>query len=290
MICPNEVKPSILPPLMQEVQQVYSLLGQTKKIVITTHQKPDGDAMGSVLGLYHFLKQMGHSVKVISPTNWAVFLNWLPGSETVMDYEANKEEADVIIGETDILFCLDFNIMHRTKYMEKILTGVSCIKVVIDHHQQPQEEAFNFGSSDVLKSSTCEMVYDFIAESPYKNFLNKDIATCLFTGIVTDTGSFRFPIATANVHRVVAALKDTGIDHSVIFENIYDNFSENRLRFIGNALLNRLEVLYEYNTALMVIPKRDIIKYQIKTGDTEGLVNYLSINNAPRRMPSIVSR
>ena len=260
---------------MQEVQQVYALLKQTKKIVITTHQKPDGDAMGAALGLYHFLHKLGHDVKVISPTNWAGFLNWMPGCDLVLDYEAKKDEAEKTICDAEILFCLDFNIMHRTKRMEQILTEVKCIKVLIDHHQQPQEEAFDYGVSDVSKSSTCEMVYDFIAESPYKNFLNKDIATCLFAGIVTDTGSFRFSSATANVHRVVAELKELGIDHTAIFENIYDNFSESRLRFIGNALLNRLDVLYEYNTALMAIPKRDLIKFEIKTGDTEGLVNYL---------------
>jgi len=269
------VNAAILPPPMQEVQQVYALLKQTKKIVITTHQKPDGDAMGAALGLYHFLDKLGHDVKVISPTNWASFLNWMPDCNLVLDYEAKKDEAEKIICDTEILFCLDFNIMHRTKRMEQILTEVKCIKVLIDHHQQPQEEAFDYGVSDVSKSSTCEMVYDFIAESPYKNFLNKDIATCLFAGIVTDTGSFRFSSATANVHRVVAELKELGIDHTAIFENIYDNFSESRLRFIGNALLNRLDVLYEYNTALMAIPKRDLVKFEIKTGDTEGLVNYL---------------
>ena len=260
---------------MQEVQQVYALLKQAKKIIITTHQKPDGDAMGAALGLYHFLHKLGHEVKVISPTNWASFLDWMPGCDLVLDYEAKKEEAEKIICAADILFCLDFNIMHRTKRMEQILTEIKCTKVLIDHHQQPQEEAFDYGVSDVSKSSTCEMVYDFIAESPFKNLLDKDIATCLFAGIVTDTGSFRFSSATANVHRVVAELKEFGIDHTAIFENIYDNFSESRLRFIGNALLNRLEVLYEYNTALMAISKRDLVKYEIKTGDTEGLVNYL---------------
>ncbi len=275
MICANGTKPAILPPLMQEVQQVYSLLEQRKKIVVTMHQKPDGDAMGAALGLYHFLKLAGHEVFVISPTNWANFLDWMPGCETVLDYETSKEEAEKIINSTDILFCLDFNVMHRTRYMEKILTEVSCIKVLIDHHQQPQEEAFDFGASNVLKSSTCEMVYDFIEASPHKDLLNKDIATCLFTGIMTDTGSFRFPSASGDVHRAVAVLKETGIDHSIIFEHIYDNSSESRLRFIGNALLNRLQVLYQYNTAMMIIPKRDIQKYQIQTGDTEGLVNYL---------------
>jgi len=275
MICLNAVKAAILPPPMQEVQQVYAQLKQAKKIIITTHQKPDGDAMGAALGLYHFLQKLGHTVTVISPTNWAVFLNWMPGCNMVVDYEARKEEAEKIIWETDILFCLDFNIMHRTKNMKKILTEVRCIKVLIDHHQQPQEEAFDYGVSDVSKSSTCEMVYDFIAQSPYKHILNKDIGTCLFTGIMTDTGSFRFSSTTANVHRVIAELKELGIEHTMVFENIYDNFSENRLRFIGNALLNRLDVLYEYNTALMAIPKRDLLKYEIKTGDTEGLVNYL---------------
>jgi phosphoesterase RecJ-like protein len=266
---------SILPPPMQEVQQVYALLRQTKKIVITTHQKPDGDAMGAALGLYHFLHKLGHTVTVISPTNWASFLNWMPGCNMVIDYDLRKEEAEKIICETDIIFCLDFNAMHRTKTMEKILTEVQCIKVLIDHHQQPQEDAFDYGVSDVSKSSTCEMVYDFIAQSPYKNCLSKDTGTCLFTGIMTDTGSFRFSSTTANVHRVIAELKELGIDHTIIFENIFDNFSENRLRFIGNALLNRLDVLYEYNTALMAIPRRDLLKYEIKTGDTEGLVNYL---------------
>lgn len=260
---------------MQDVQPVYSFLGQKKNIVLTTHQKPDGDAMGASLGLYHFLKELGEQVTVIVPTNWADFLDWMPGTDKVINYEDNREEAEQIIYNADLLFCLDFNAMYRTKHMERILTEISCIKILLDHHEQPQEDAFDYGISDVAKSSASEIVYDFIANSPYKDILNKDIATCLFTGIMTDTGSFRFTIATANVHRVVADLKDTGIDHSVIFENIYDNFSENRLRFIGNALLNRLEVLYEYNTALMVISKKDILKYQIKTGDTEGLVNYL---------------
>ncbi len=239
------------------------------------HQKPDGDAMGAALGLYHFLQRLGHTVTVISPTNWAKFLNWLPGNEGVLDYEASREKAEQILAETDFLFCLDFNILHRTKGMEKTLADLNCIKVLIDHHQQPQESAFHFGVSNVSKSSTCEMVYDFIMASPHANILNRDMATCIYTGLLTDTGSFRFPSATAQVHRIVAHLIDLGIDHAKIFENLFDNFSESRLRFIGNALLHRMEVFYEYNTAFMAIPGTDVMKYGIKTGDTEGLVNYL---------------
>lgn len=260
---------------MQPIQGIYPFLKEPKKIVITAHQKPDGDAMGASLGLYHFLLALGHNATVISPTNWADFLNWMPGADDVMDYESDKEKANHVLHEADILFCLDFNVLHRTKDMEKSLTDLQCIKVLIDHHQQPQESAFTFGESNVYKSSTCEMIYDFIVASPFSTALDKKMATCIYTGLLTDTGSFRFPSATAHVHRVVAHLMDLGINHSEIFENLFDNFSENRLRFIGNALLNRLEVMYEMNTALMAIPGSDVIKYNIKTGDTEGLVNYM---------------
>lgn len=261
--------------IMQPIQGIYPFLKEPKKIVVTTHQKPDGDAMGASLGLYHFLLALGHKATVISPTNWADFLNWMPGADDVMDFESGKERANHVLHEADILFCLDFNVLHRTKDMEKPLTDLQCIKVLIDHHQQPQESAFTFGESNVYKSSTCEMIYDFIVASPFSTALDKNMATCIYTGLLTDTGSFRFPSATAHVHRVVAHLMDLGINHSEIFENLFDNFSENRLRFIGNALLNRLEVMYEMNTALMAIPGSDVIKYNIKTGDTEGLVNYM---------------
>ena len=159
--------------------------------------------------------------------------------------------------------------------METLLLGIKCVKVLIDHHEQPAEEHFDYGVSNILKSSTCEMVYDFIVQSPFADNLNLDMATCIYTGIMTDTGSFRFAVTSAATHKAVAHLKELGLNHSIIHENIYDNFLENRLRFIGNALLNRLEVLYEYNTAMMAIPRRDLLKYEIQTGDTEGLVNYL---------------
>lgn len=239
------------------------------------HQKPDGDAMGSALGLYHFLKALNHEATVISPTNWADFLDWMPGIETVIDFEKNKEKGKALIGAAEIIFCLDFNILHRTKHMELPLMEAACTKVLIDHHQQPQEEAFAYGISDTSKSSTCEMVYDFIMASGDAETLNLSIAECLYTGLMTDTGSFRFPSTTAAVHRMAAHLKDLGLQHTKIHEQIYDNFLEGRLRFMGYALLNRMEVLYEYNTALMYITKQDLHRFDIKTGDTEGLVNYL---------------
>lgn len=260
---------------MQQIQDFFPQLNTSKKVLITTHQKPDGDAMGSSLGLYHFLIQLGHTVTVISPTNWANFLDWMPGINLVVDFDKNKERCKQLVDEAEVIFCLDFNVLHRTKHLEPLLLHANCIKILIDHHQQPQKEAFNFGISNTAKSSTCEMVYDFIVESGNSNLINIDVATCLYTGLMTDTGSFRFPSCTASVHRMIAFFKDLGLQHTPIHDHIYDNFLENRLRFIGFVLNNRMEVLYEYNTAVMHVYRADLAKYDIKTGDTEGLVNYL---------------
>lgn len=260
---------------MQSVQAFYSQLNSPKKVIVTTHQKPDGDAMGSSLGLYHFLTKLGHSVTVISPTNWASFLKWMPGAANVVDFEYSKEVAIKQIQEAELLFCLDFNVLHRTKNMEPVLAGLSCVKVLIDHHQQPQEDYFDYGVSNTAKSSTSEMVFDFIADSGNDDKIDAEIAQCLYTGVMTDTGSFRFPSTTGDVHRMVARLKDTGFNHTLVHESIYDSFLENRVRFIGHALLNRMEVLYEYNTVIMAISKNDLLRFHIKTGDTEGLVNQL---------------
>lgn len=259
---------------MESVNQIYPLLLQPRKVVITTHQKPDGDAMGSSLGLYNFLIQFGHTVTVISPTNWASFLNWMPGTKNVLDYERQTEEADKAIAAAEWIFCLDFNTLSRTKRMEEKLGNASGQRILIDHHQEPQVDMFAYGESDTTKSSTCEMVYDFIMASGYDDNINAAVAECLYAGVMTDTGSFRFPLTSANVHKMVAHLKEKGLDHGPVHEALYDNFLENRFRFLGNVLLNRMEVFYEYNTALIAIPQGDLIKYNIKTGDTEGLVNY----------------
>ena len=259
---------------MQSLNQIFPLLSQPHKVVITTHQKPDGDAMGSSLGLYNFLLQFGHTVTVISPTNWASFLNWMPGTKNVLDYERQTEEADKAIAAAEWIFCLDFNTLGRTKRMEEKLVAAKGQRILIDHHQEPQVEMFAYGESDTTKSSTCEMVYDFIVASGQDDKINATVAECLYAGVMTDTGSFRFPLTSANVHKMVAQLKEKGLDHGPVHEALYDNFLENRFRFLGNVLLNRMEVFYEYNTALIAIPQADLIKYNIKTGDTEGLVNY----------------
>lgn len=259
---------------MQSIREIFPLLNTPRKVVITMHQKPDGDAMGSSLGLFHFLTQLGHDVAVISPTSWASFLNWMPGCKKVIDFESQTARATELVNSCDWIFCLDFNTLHRTKKMEPLLAAAKAQRILIDHHQEPQTEKFAYGISDTSKSSTAEMVYDFIIHSGHQQLINPQVAECLYAGVMTDTGSFRFPATTASVHSMIADLKNRGLEHSPVHENLFDNFSENRFRFIGHVLLNLMEVRYEYNTALIAIPQSDLIKFDIKTGDTEGLVNY----------------
>lgn len=259
---------------MKPVQEIYPLLAQPRNVVITTHQKPDADAMGAALALKHFLVQFGHRVTVISPTNWAGWVNWMPGVNEVMNYELDKKSAEAVLDKADWLFCLDFNIFHRTKTMTIKLAEVKCTKILIDHHIEPDEPSFDYGISDTSKSSTCEMIYDLIVDSGHADKLSEEIGECIYAGVVGDTGSFRFPSAHAGVHRLVADLKTRGLVHGPVHENLFDNFYENRLRFIGYVLLHRMDVFYEYNTVLIAIPKADLLKYEIKTGDTEGLVNF----------------
>ncbi len=238
------------------------------------HQKPDGDAMGSTLGLYHFLTKLGHSCTVISPTNWAAFLDWMPGCDKVLDYESQTVKADALIADAEWIFCLDFNVLSRTKRMEEKLAAATGERILIDHHQEPQTAVFAYGISDTAKSSTCEMVYDLIVNAGHIDLIDPVIGECLYAGVMTDTGSFRFPSTTSSVHKMVYELKERGLEHSHVHEQLFDNFLESRFRFIGHVLLNRLEVFYEYNAALICIPQADLIKYNVKTGDTEGLVNY----------------
>ncbi|MDQ3277175.1 MAG: bifunctional oligoribonuclease/PAP phosphatase NrnA [Bacteroidota bacterium] len=259
---------------MKEIHELYGQLSDAKKIVVTMHQKPDADAMGSSLGLAHFLRQFGHQVTVISPTNWARWLNWMEGTGEVLDYELHRVESDAKLDEADWLFCLDHNHFSRTKSMAPKLAQIQCTKILIDHHQEPDTVSFQYGVSNTGKSSTCEMVYDFITESGHRDKINVYISECLYAGVVADTGSFRFSSTHASVHRMVAYLKEMGLDHPKVHEALYDNFLENRLRFLGHVLSNRLEIDYELNTALMWVSKQELLKFDIRTGDTEGLVNY----------------
>lgn len=258
---------------MKPVSEIFPLLQRPERVVITMHQKPDADAMGSALGLYHFLKKLGHDVTVVSPTNWAPWLNWMPGCKDVINFENHRQYVQELLKNAGYLFCLDFNIFHRTKNLAPKLSEAKCIKILIDHHQEPDTASFDFGISDTAKSSTSEMIYDLIVNSGNDHLIDTDIAECIYAGTVADTGSFRFASTSSLVHQMVSRLMLTGFDHTKVQSSLFDNYLENRLRFVGHVLTNRLQFLYEYNTALIYVSKQDLIKYDIKTGDTEGIVN-----------------
>ncbi len=257
---------------MRPAEDIKALLEVPKKVLITMHQKPDADAMGSSLALYHFLVLKGHSVLVLSPTNFPSFLNWMPGCDQVLDFESSRDKALSLMKGTEILFCLDFNALYRTRGLATYLEKLDCPKVLIDHHPQP-EEVFDYGISDPEASSSAQLVYEFIYRIGGESLINEPIAQCLYAGTMTDTGSFRFASTSPRVHRMVADLMDRGLKHEPIHQAIYDHYLENRLRFFGNALLNHMEVFYEFNTALISIPFSDVRRWDLQAGDTEGLVN-----------------
>lgn len=264
---------------MLKLTALKDLLAEPKHIVITTHHKPDGDAMGSSLGLYNYLVQKGHHVRVITPTDYPSFLQWLPNNPEVIIYTEKPEESKEFVANADLIFCLDFNHLSRINELGDYVRASKAQKVMIDHHLEP--EGFDdYRHWTINACATAQLIYDFIVTvMGERNLINKDVATCLYTGIMTDSGSFRFPTTTAEVHYIVADLINCGAENSKIHQLVYDNFSESRLRFLGDCLLNKMEVLHEYNSAIIVIRKEDLIKYNIATGDTEGVVNYaLSIN------------
>jgi phosphoesterase RecJ-like protein len=256
----------------EAILAIQNLLATPKKIAIIPHRSPDGDAMGSTLGLYHFLLKLNHNPVVISPNEFPNFLAWLPGSETVLIYENEKENCTKILNEAELVFTLDFNALHRTGEMEQVLNKLSAPMIMIDHHQKPDIYA-TVTYSDTSIGSTCEMIYNMISYLDKKEMLDKTIATCIYTGITTDTGSFRFPSTTSTTHRIVADLIDIGINNSAIHNLLFDDNSANRLQLLGRALQN-IKVFPEYKTSYITLSQKELDEFQYQKGDTEGIVNY----------------
>jgi len=262
----------------QDIEHVKQLLSTTKDVVIVSHKNPDGDAIGSSLGLYHYLKKHNHKVSVIMPNNYPNFLKWIPGENSIFKHDSQTKESDAIIKKAEVIFTLDFNALNRSGNMETVLSESKGVKIMIDHHQEPDDYA-TFTFSDVNMSSTCEMIYHFIDMLGGLNSIDTNIATCLYAGIMTDTGSFRFPSTTSKTHSVVACLIEKGANNAEIHNNIYDTNSFEKLQLLGCAL-NNLKVIPELRTAYIVLSQEELHKYNYKKGDTEGVVNYgLSLKN-----------
>lgn len=262
----------------QDISEIKELLSTPKSIVIVPHKNPDGDAIGASLGLYLYVLQYDHKVSVIAPNDYPDFLKWMPKEDTIIKYESQRESSKKLIENADIIFTLDFNALHRTGEMEVPLQNSKAVHIMIDHHQQPDGYA-TYMYSDIKMSSTCEMIYNFIGMLDDSNRINAEIATCLYAGIMTDTGSFRYPSTTSKTHNVIADLLDKGADNAAIHNAVYDTNSEERLQLLGCALRN-LKVLPKSRTAYITLSQDELNTFNFKKGDTEGFVNYgLSVDN-----------
>lgn len=262
----------------QDISELKTLLNSPKKIVIVSHKNPDGDAIGSSLALFHYLTKTNHLATVIVPNDYPDFLKWIPGQDLILKYDSQKEDSEQKLNEADIVFTLDFNAFHRAGDMEAVLTNNKALKIMIDHHQQPDDYA-KYRYSDVTMSSTCEMVYNFIENLEGLKSIDSNIATAIYVGIMTDTGSFRFRSTTSATHRIIASLIDKGADNTMIHNQVYDTNSYNRLQLLGCALSN-LKVVPESRAAYITLSQKELQQFDYKKGDTEGFVNYaLSLNN-----------
>jgi bifunctional oligoribonuclease and PAP phosphatase NrnA len=264
---------------MQSPSAFHDALRIPRRVLITFHYNPDADALGSALALAAYLNKKGHHCTVVSPNAIPDFLLWMPGALHVLNWESQRNNVLESIGNAEILCCLDFNHYSRTQSMADTLAAFSGITVLIDHHLFP-DTVFTLAYSNPAKSSTCEMVYDMINAGGDNELIDTAIGACLYAGTMTDTGSFKFSCTTASVHAMVADLMQKGLNPVPVHQAIFDTFEENRLRFVGYMLSEKMCIFKDSHAALLSVSKEEMNRYRLKTGDTEGLVNYpLSIKD-----------
>jgi len=256
-----------------QLNKLQAFLSTPKNIVIVPHRNPDGDAMGSTLALCQYFNSKNHTATVVAPNEYPEFLHWLPGSENVWLFDKQNKQSKRAIENSDIIFLLDFNALHRVgDDMAKTLGEYKNDFAMIDHHQQPDDVAA-YLYSDTEICSTAQMVYHFLEMMNDTDSITKDIATCIYTGIMTDTGSFRFRSTTSTTHKIVADLIDKGAENDKIHNQVYDANSHNRLLLLGQALIN-LKAFPEFKTAFITLSEAEKNKFGYQKGDTEGVVNY----------------
>lgn len=256
-----------------EIEEIKGLLSVPQSITILTHRNPDGDALGSSLALKHFLVNYNHVVKVILPSEYPTNFAYLKGVDDCLVYDLARDTALNAIKSADIIFCLDFNALDRIDKMGLEVEESRAKKILIDHHLDPEPFA-DYIFSDTSASSTCELVHKFIYDLNGEKFIDDSIGEALFTGIITDTGSFKYS-TNAKTYRVAADLKEKGVDDYTLQDNIFNTFTEKQLRLLGHSLANRLEVIPEYSAGIIALTKKDYLDFDIQRGDTEGIVNYI---------------
>ncbi len=259
--------------MTEEIKQLKELLSFPKEITIISHRNPDGDSMGSSLGLSLFLQKFHHSVKVIFPSECPTGYNFMPGIDRSIVFDLQHDEARKAIDQCEVLFCLDFNGLDRVDKLGENITFSRAKKILIDHHLDP-EPFTDIEFSDTAASSTCELVYQVIDAMGEKSKIDPALGECLFVGLITDTGSFRYGTR-PETYKVAAALKELGVDDYSLSDKIFNSHKEKHLRLLGHCLANRMEIIPEYGVGIMHLTKQDYIDFNLQRGDTEGIVNYM---------------
>ena len=257
-----------------QITKLKQLLSKKSRIVLTTHTNPDGDAIGSSMAVMRYLRKKGHEVSAIVPNQFPGFLSWIPGAGEMLIYEDNAKACQQVLREAELVFCLDYNALNRVGALTDVLKKTEAPRILIDHHIEPETASFAFCFSTTNTSSTAELVYDFMELMGDTDKIDREIAECLYTGIITDTGSFSFSANNEKTYRVTAELIRNGLDALKIHRLIYDTFSENRLRLLGHAISNRMLVWDDLHTALIYFDKNDLKKFHYQVGDAEGIVNF----------------
>ncbi|HEY4538973.1 MAG TPA: DHH family phosphoesterase [Faecalibacter sp.] len=262
---------------MTNFDALKELLSTPKKIAILPHKNPDGDAIGSTLAMYHYLRKHQHTCNIVAPNDFPKFLKWLPSAKEIVIADYQPKRAEAIIHQADIIFILDFNTVTRIDDLGNWVERSKAPKVLIDHHREPDQ--FDFMYSDIEMPATCQMVYNFIEAMGDVDLIDDVIAPCIYTGMMTDTGGFRFRNTSSSTHRIVADLIDRGVEVDKVTSYVNDSQSEARLKLLS-LTLNNLTFLPEYRTAFMFLKREDLLENGFQKGDTEGFVNYgLSVEN-----------
>ncbi|WP_010135668.1 DHH family phosphoesterase [Ochrovirga pacifica] len=256
-----------------DIDVLKTYFNESKQIVFVSHKNPDGDAVGSSLALSKFYEKLGHQVTVVLPNGIPDFISWMPGAEKVYRYDLQNQQSKRALDKAEVVFLLDFNALHRVgDDMQNGLEAYQGDFIMIDHHQEPDTIAM-VTYSDTSICSTCQMVYHYIEALGQLDLIDSEIATCIYTGIMTDTGSFRFASTTSTTHRIIADLIDRGAKNSDIHNSVFGNNSYSRLQLLGKALTN-LKVLQDCKTAYITLTHQELLDYNYEKGDTEGVVNY----------------
>lgn len=253
--------------------KIKAFIKKSDNLVIVTHWSPDGDAMGSSLALYNYFLKLGKKAVVVVPNEYPDFLYWLPGNNKVLNFQKDEAKVKKWLDKAGAIFTLDFNSFKRLEKLGELFAASDAPKMLVDHHQQPDPFA-DYVFHDVKASSTCELIYELIVGLGGKKLIDKKIANCLYTGLMTDTGSFRFPSVTAATHKIIGDLIEKGAAPHEIHSAVYDTYSAERMKLLGYALTEKMVILPEKSTAYMTLSDAELKRFNYRKGDTEGLVNY----------------